>query len=250
MILPDLSNDYYFIKEDYETFLPNKIESNTPEVLKERKNVKIKLEDLHHDIYPVIKSKRWNIDKHNHPLHLTSSIDLNNAYIPNRINSIWLHYGKTEAELKKFKKLSEKETFINHIRLQVIVSGNLRSSRLCGVGTWLVVGKANGGYWDRSYVKQEIRNANFSQKFYNFLINLGNGYFIRINGIKRNVNDFDNEQDFIDFVRTDTNDEYFIIGKDFEPDDHALKSDVIVDTVINEFDKLYVLYDFLKTKYV
>lgn len=245
----------FFQNEHFETFIPEKIFLNTAKILKERKKVQIKLLELHDLIFPQILQKNWEISQHNSSEHIVSGIDIDNPFIPNHVSSIWLHYGKTNSEIKAYKEITtnkKSETFINHIRLQVIIFNNSQRSLNgnYGIGTWLVIGKNNSSIWDRTYIKDEMKNNPvFLSLFHNIIVNLDNEYFIKINNEKRFCSSFSHSKglkDFSDFVKKDDLKEYFIIGKDFQIDDELVNNYNFPNTVMNEFSMLYPLYSLLK----
>lgn len=248
-ILDKLPQDSFFKKEDFETFLPSKFTKNDEDILYERKSVQLRLLDLHEKIYPEIRKKRWNIDKHNVDAHIVSGIDISNPFIANSLRSIWLHYGKTEREIKKYQSYVEnksQETFINHIRLQVII-GNPEEEKFF-VGVWLVIGKNDSSVWDRDNIQRKImKDKQLTEQFYKMVTELGKEYFISISANDDiQCDKIGTIDEFKDIVKKDNKKEYFIIGKQFVPDSIEISEKNIVNTVMNSFSELYPIYDFVK----
>lgn len=250
--LESLPSSSFFKKEHYETFLSSKLERNDKSILDERKNVQLRLLELHDRLYPEIKKKKWNIDKHNSESHLISGIDISNPFIANKLSSIWLHYGKTEKEIKEYQKIvtdKNKETFINHLRLQVIISNNVNKGFITGF--WLVIGKNDGSVWDRDFINQKVKTDEvFLSKFFKLFSSLEDGYFIRINNETKIDSDFGSMKEFKDFILEDTPKHYFIIGKDYEPNATEIFEDNIMDTAIAEFSQLYPIYELVKHRLI
>lgn len=204
--------------------------------------------ELHDDLYPEIKKKKWNIDKHNSEEHLVSGIDISNPFIANKLSSIWLHYGKTDKEIKSYQKLvsdKSKVSFINHIRLQVIISNQRKEKYV--VGFWLVIGKNDGSVWDRDYIRDKMRSDSlFAQKFFDLVTSLGNDYFVEVNNKVRNNDSFESVADFKSFILEDNQKNYFIIGKDYAPNAEEIFEENIVNTTLEEFSRLYPIYELVK----
>lgn len=110
-----------------------------------------------------------------------------------------------------------------------------------------MVGKKLGSLEDRDYIKRKLVEPSFQISFYNLIKGLGEAYFISINNISKACSSF-NQETLVDFVKNDELENYFIIGKDFAPNDDNLLGDKMVGTIITEFQKLYPLYLLLKFK--
>lgn len=251
-IIDKLPQDSFFKKEDFETFLPTKFTRNDEAILHERKCVQLRLLELHDKIYPEIRKRKWKIDKHNMDAHIVSGIDISNPFIANSLQSIWLHYGKTEKEIKAYQKLvsdKSKETFINHIRLQVII-GNPKEENFF-VGAWLVIGKNDGSVWDRDNIQNKImKDKQLTEQFYKMVTELGKDYFISINA-NDNVpcDKIGTIDEFKDAVKKDNKKEYFIIGKQFAPGSIEISESNIVPSIMDSFSNLYPIYEFVKHRF-
>ncbi len=247
--LENLPRESFFQKEHFETFLPSKFERNDKEILQERKDVQLRLLELHDELYPEIKKKKWNIDKHNSEEHLVSGIDISNPFIANKLSSIWLHYGKTDKEIKGYQKLVDeksKESFINHIRLQVIISNQRREKKYV-VGFWLVIGKNDGSVWDRDSINKKLKSDSvFTERFFELVTSLGDNYFVEVNNEVQDNKSFESVEDFKSFILKDNRRNYFIIGKDYAPNAKEVFEENIVNTALEEFSRLYPIYELVK----
>lgn len=248
-----LTEEYFFVKDDFLTFRGAKIHSDAPEVRVEREKVRLKMSSLEAKLAEEILKLNWNLYSHHNPRNTVSLIDTDNTRVTDAINSIWLHFGKSEAELKAFKKFTgvpNDDSFINHMRLQVIISGNLRlSAGGYGIGMWLVIGKNNGSVWNREKIKEKLKSdLVFSNLFFKMISLLGNDYFISVNDDPNppRCSSFDNPKDFVDYVRRDKKEHYFLIGKNYNPTYVGLKKIGIISEIMSEYKKLYPLYEFLK----
>ena len=251
-ILENIPRESFFQKEHFETFLPSKFERNDKQVLQERKGVQLRLLELHDELYPEIKKKKWNIDKHNSEEHLVSGIDISNPFIPNKISSIWLHYGKTDKEIKGYQNLvndKSKESFINHIRLQVIISNQRREKYV--VGFWLVIGKNDGSVWDRDFINKKMKSDGvFTEKFFELVTYLGDDYFVEVNNKIRDNKSFNSIEDFKSFILEDNSKNYYIIGKNFAPNAEEVFKENILSTALEEFSHLYPIYELVKHRFM
>lgn len=248
-----LTDEYFFVKDDYLTFRGSKIYSEAPEVKREREKVRLKMSHLEIKLAKEIIGLNWDIYSHHNPRNTVSLIDIDNNRVSNAINSVWLHFGRSEPELKAFKKntgLPNDESFIKHMRLQVIISGSLRLSKAgYGVGIWLVIGKNNGSVWSRENIKDKLKfDLGFRNVFFKLVSLLGDEYFISVNDDPSPplCSSFNNADDFLDYVKRDRTDFYFLIGKNYNPTNDALKKNNIISEIMNEFEKLYPLYKLLK----
>lgn len=113
-----LNREYFFVEDDYLTFHQDKVDKETTDIENERLKVRAKMIRLERLLSSKIKLKKWKI----YPTTTNDGVSLIKlTYKRKEINSIWLHFGKKGAD----KGIG---TFSENIRLQVIISGNLRLS--------------------------------------------------------------------------------------------------------------------------
>lgn len=251
--LTNISTDQFFQREHFETFEGNKIFQNTPTILKERKEVQQQLLHLHDQLYPEIQLKRWKIYPHNSVEHQVAGIDIDTPFIPKKINSIWLHYGKHHDEIKEYQSLAadkSTQTFIHHSRMQVIVYNFQKDNHYdYGIGTWLVIGKNGGSQWDRDFFRKSMGDTNYQDRFFSLVSELDDDYFVSCNSETRNVRQFSGKESLKDFTYEANFNDYFIIGKAFDPDDLRMSSNNIVQTVMTEFAKLYPIFEYTRHRF-
>lgn len=229
----------FFQKEHFETFsLENRTKDGDALVTEMRKNVKKRFFDLHDLVFPEIKRKSWNLHPHYQTDDIVSSTELS-FHRSHEISSMWLHYGRDKKEIKAY---GNDETPLFFSRLQVIIHYD-------DVGIWLRFGKSGGSRQDRQYFYERMKEPKYRQDFWDLLQKLGSEYFIRIGKENKKMTDFGNVQEVWDFTKTDNwRQDYFIIGRAFNPADKNLSEKNIVHTVMEEFDKLYPLYLHMKDK--
>ncbi len=224
----------FFKKEDYLVFSNSKAILNTPEIQTERVAVQTKLLELHE-----------LIKEHVHKLKLREAADSNHIvssldpahYSNHRLSSMWISYGRKDAELNQYYPHATLDNFIN---LQVII-------RQKQVGIWLMIGKQRGSKEDREFFRQRMIDEEYRNTFFKLLIGLGVGYWIEIAGDKINVETFQNPDSLWEFTKSDDWMYYdFIIGKTYSPGEFDLSTDTITLTVTKDFDKLVLLYRHLK----
>jgi HKD family nuclease len=230
-------SDQFFEKAHYEAFNGIKPYSYEPAVDREREAVRAKLFQLHHLLYTKIKDKKWDLHDHYEFEHTVSSA-VHNNYTSEDLDGIWLHYGRNKAQIKAYGK---NETPINFMRMQVIIHKD-------SVGIWNRIGRdKNGSKIDRDHLQQMLENdEQFLQKLFSHIHSLPEGYFIIINNKPpKYVDEFANAQELADYIIPDDRRYYFFIGKNFSPGDKRLSKEHIVQTILDNFEKLYVGYQMI-----
>ncbi|AYO57944.1 hypothetical protein CO230_07300 [Chryseobacterium sp. 6424] len=86
-----------------------------------RKKIHDKFKVVHEIIYPQFKNFGMSDLFCHHNSREIVSRHFFNKYSGNYINSIWLHYGKSKAEISKYsngdKSINRPDSFINNIRI-------------------------------------------------------------------------------------------------------------------------------------
>lgn len=236
----DFTNQFFKLYH-HTAFEDNKVRKSFPQYDKERLEVKKRLEDLHELVYPLIINKGWDIHPHHMNNHIVSSHQ-HGEFTSNDLGALWLHYGRSENDLLRFKQVyGDNQTSMYQMRLQVLVHLN-------DVSIWLRVGKNNGSVVDRENFKNRLKEKNYQNKFYTLINKLSDDYFISINNERRSVTTFNDSAELSDFVKKDNiSKHYFIIGKEYLPNSEYLSKINIADTVIKEYELLYPIYELIKT---
>jgi HKD family nuclease len=236
----DFRNQFFGF-EHYDAFTPPKPILDEAGPIAERLEVLNKLEELHDLIYPEIIKKDWDVYPHHQSQHLTSSFR-HNQYAANSLDAIWLHYGRSEDELEGYKEAyGENMTSLYHMRLEVLI---LKSH----IWVELRVGKNDGSYPDREYIRKQLKtNPAFVKQYYNLLQKLDPSFSVTIANELIHVRDFKDAEDLKEFTLQDEPRlYYFRIGREYKPDDKAISNDNIVNTIMADFEKLYPLYQLFK----
>ncbi|MBZ0207274.1 MAG: phospholipase D family protein [Flavobacteriales bacterium] len=225
----------YFKREHFEAFTGRKPWMETPAVNAERVAVRNQLYRLNDLLLPQIKRKGWDLHDHYVPDDIVSSA-VHGQYTSNRLDGIWLHYGRGKAVLKRYGADS---TPLDFMRLQVIVHGT-------NVGIWLRVSKDNGSPYDRQHIKDKLTNdPQYVSRLFTLVQALPEHYFIGLNNTYKDIREFNTETALRDHLLTADNKYYFIIGMEMQPGDPRLSDSSIVNTVMNEFEGVYPIYDMM-----
>jgi hypothetical protein len=113
------------------------------------------------------------------------------------------------------------------------------------LGIWLVLGRNNGSRIDREYFRNQMRNPTVQKEFYNAFKKLGNDYWIDVPNAPE-AKDIKSPTDLWKETQKERLEEYFIIGCDIDWLDKRLSKKNLPNTVLEEFKKLYPLYEIMK----
>jgi hypothetical protein len=221
----------FFQKEHYLTFANDRAHLTTPEVVAQREEVRNKLVLLHD-----------SIKEHVHKLKLFENSDINclvNSIAPThysnqKVRSLSIGYSRGEAELKKISQTQIED--VVHLQL-CIKPQSTEVSLYCGIGK---------GKVDREYLKDRMLEEEYRNQFFKLVTGLGAGYWIEVMGEKRKVETFQQAETLAEFTKSDDWRYYaFSVGTKYSPGDPAISSDNISKTMMQEFDKLVLLYSLL-----
>lgn len=236
------NNGQFFSKNDHEIFSKKYHRVNSENLKRIRREVREKFLELHNEIYPQFSSYGL-IDLHcQHNKREIVSRHFFNPFSGKIINAMWLHYGKSSSQLKKYyngdKSTNRPDSFINNIRMQVIIHED-------SLGIWLVLGRNNGSRIDREYFRQQMMNDSFQKKFFDAFKKLGNNYWINTPKALASK-DIKTPDDLLNETQKEKLEDYFIIGCDIDWLDKRLSFEKLPKTVLEEFQKLYPLYEMMK----
>ncbi|WP_160137476.1 phospholipase D-like domain-containing protein [Chryseobacterium sp. c4a] len=228
----------FFLYNHHKIFEKKYHYMNTSDLKEIRKEVHKKFKELDNIIYPQFATYGFHeLHKHHNPREIVSR-HFFNRFSGKYIDAIWLHYGKSKAELSKYssadKSINKPESFINNIRLQVIIHEN-------SLGVWLVLGKNNGGRYDRDHFKNLLQDKHVLKDYFS-TIKLLTDYWIEFDGRRTLVNSLNDENDLFNRVQASKIENYFIIGKEIDYLDPSISAQNISNTILEEFKKLYPLY--------
>jgi len=224
----------YFKKEDYLTFTNTKAPLCDEAIQAERVNVQTKFIQLHEAVKKHLHGLRLFEDQDES--RLVSSLDPL-QHPDEKLRSMWLSYGRREAELKRYSPEAKLPDFMT---LQIMM-------RQKEIGIWLMVGKAGSSKEDREHFRMQMPELEYKVAFFKALTGLGAGYWIEIAGDKRMIESFANEEALSEFTKTDDWRYYsFVIGKNYPPGDPEIGIDHIASTIMKEADKLAKVYTHMK----
>ena len=222
----------FFQKAHYLTFANDMAPLITTDVVAQREEVRNRLVQLHD-----------SIKEHVHKLKLFENADINclissvdpTHYSNKKVRSLSISYGRGEAELKKIGQEAKLEDVL---QLQLSIKPqSIEVSLFCGIGK---------GKEDREYLKDKMLDEVHRNQFFKLVTGLSSGYWIEVMGDKRKVEAFQNAEILAEFTRSDDWRYYaFSVGRKYLPGDPAISSDNISKTIMQEFDKLVLLYSHL-----
>jgi hypothetical protein len=219
----------YFGEEHYAAFDGQKPRSKDAVTNRERRVVYDRLFELHQALAPQILAAGWELQPHYEEEHTVSSWK-HGEYTEDALRAMWLNYGRSREEVKAF---DERHMPMHFLRLEAIIFSD-------HFATWCRIGK--DGAIDREIFKGKMRRPQNQQAFFALLQGLGKGYFVEVNQNKRFISRFASAGALADFVKADKQGYYFIIGKDYQPNDPALADAALVSTVLRDWALLYQVY--------
>jgi hypothetical protein len=248
-------SDRYFKKEHHWAFRRELWADSSTKANIERHESQLKFLELNEMIFS--KFNKYGIEEldHNVKNHIVSmSYHLEGATTQN-LGAMWLSYGKTQQEIKKYKKLftkvpnkkysdeeNDKTSFINHARLQIRIE-------LASIGIWLLFGKNNdGSSFDRKNFFDKMKTQSYRDEFFKKITSLPNKYWIRVDDIYKDCNSFKNPEELHLFCKNDSPKKYFIIGRDYKITDVEMSEDNLPKETLKVFQLLYPLYDMMIDK--
>ncbi|KAB1066131.1 restriction endonuclease PLD domain-containing protein [Salibacter halophilus] len=199
----------------------------------QRKKVKEKFKQLHYSIVDRFNEFHLHdLHPHYHPQNIVSSHIYRKNFTNKDLASMWLHYGFSKDELQG-------GSFLNHPRIQIILRPNK-------IGIWLVVGKdKKGGIAERVRFKKLMQEKEFRELFYMKLNELNDDYWIQpsdLSGGKYLIGNINSSSQLYKITRDDDYKKYFVIGRDYDPNNLSFSEENITDKVLTEFSNLYPLY--------
>lgn len=248
-------SDRYFKKEHHLAFRRELWTDSSRSANNERIEVQDRFLELNNAIFP--KFRAYGIDKldHNTKNHIVSMYHHIEGATSQNLGAMWLSYGKTKAEIKKYKDLfpkvpnkkngndeDDKMSFINHARLQIRIDLN-------SIGIWLLFGKNNdGSSFDRKDFFDKMVSNSYKEEFFDKVTSLPKEYWIRVNDIKRDCDSFETLADLYVFCKMDNSKKYFIIGRDYKITDSEMSEENLPTETLNVFKLLFPLYEMMRHK--
>ena len=230
-------------QSDFGAYLPIYHLDSSNSAVALRGNVRQHFLDLDEIIYS--RFAEFGIDDLHHPSNrrnFTSYHWHSRGYDHIPQETLWLNYGKSKQQLSKYSN----QSFTNHIRLQIILRHTAKEAY---IGIWLFLGKPGQSYDDRLSLKYKLNDQTFIDIMFEYLLELGGAYWINIgDDFELNISDLKNKQELKEFLLKDDFGGYFIIGRNYQPDDSDLSEENFPEVVLTEFSKLYKIYDIVRDK--
>jgi hypothetical protein len=246
-------SDHYFLKEHYMAFRPERWYDYSKQADADRKEVSEIFTELHGEIYDQFSDYGLTGLYPNVPQHLVSMYRHDPSRSKQALNAMWLSYGKSEDEIKRYHKEfrqpfikgedqeDDKQSFINHARLQIRIEFQ-------EIGIWILFAKNNGGgKIDRNIFKERMRKEPaYRTKFYLLLKELPEPYWINVAGERKDISWLSDEDTLYDFCKKDTDNFYFIIGRDYAITDPEMSTGRLPGETLKVFSLLYPLYQHMR----
>ena len=167
----------------------------------------------------------------NDPNAIVSSLNPT-QHTDSQLRSMWLSYGRSEAELRKYQVTE----LTDLMHLQIIL-------RQKDVSLCLLAGAPLKGKVDREYFWAKMNDADYRKQFFTLLTGLGADYYIEVGCEQKSTQAFLNEDALWEFTKADQWMFYsFTIGKNYSSADIELSKETIATTLAKEFDKLVLVY--------
>lgn len=223
----------YFQEVHFAAFDGQKPRSRDAAINRERLAVYDRLFQLHEEMAPRVLATGWDLQPHFVKEHIVSSWK-HGEYTEDLLRAMWLNYGRSKPEIKVY---GDQYTPMHFLRLEVIIFNN-------HLAMWCRIGK--DGAIDRDIFKRKMRRPENQQAFFALIQGLGDGYFVQVQDDQRPNSQFTDATALAEFVKTDKQGHYFIIGKDYQPNDPEVSETTLVDTVIRDWGLLYKVYQWMK----
>jgi len=226
----------YFKKDDYLALSSNKALHSSPEIQIQRGDLRSKLLALHDQI------KRHLLKLRLHEVVEQDSIVSSlhpSDHADRQLRSMWIAYGR---DIEKLKKEGRVDSLSDFIQLQIII--NQSELTIC-----LLVGSAGKGKVDRQYFKDKMIDVEYRKQTLTLFKGLNAGYWIDVACERKSVDAFPTEDSLWEFTKGDDWTYYeFKIGRNFSPGAIELSADKIADTIMQESDRLSLLYEHIKAR--
>lgn len=225
----------YFKKEDFLVIAGAKATSTQPEILAERAGARNKLFELFEKIKPELLKfdnsmlvdspygSDWEPQQHTNP----------------RINALWItcSTGNILQELGAYPMVPGQLSFL---QIRIVLKPK-------EISIWLLPSKD-----DRLSFNEQMNDAEKCSSLFKLMLSLklesaANEYWIETAGEKRTAANFQNEEMFGVFVKSDLFMHYpFTIGKTYAPGATEITTDIISTTLQKDLEKLMLMYHYFR----
>ena len=231
----------FFRQSDFDAFaVPLQMDKSTFAV-ELRANVKERLIELSEMIVPKFIDYGMTDLHQPYKRNLYTSQHFHSGRSLGPKEAIWLHFGKSRVELVKYE--GDFQSITNHARLQVILRNTATEIY---IGIWLYLSKPGGSYFDKERLVEGLKDINFRERLYEYIIDLGGVYWVAVGDDWLNVSEIKSSDELADFLVEDIYQYEIIIGRNYDPNDLSLSEENIEETVLVEFSKLFKIYALIK----
>jgi hypothetical protein len=244
----NLPNGQFFQPYHYAAFDEPKpdLDGDNEPARMERLRVKEALMNLGDMLWPQIARivPKWDLHCHRSREHYASSFHFVPGYV-SRIQSMWLHYGKSADQLDCFRTPGtfrrtdphdDYNAFYKHTRIQVYINDSC-------VRCWLLLATDKAGY-DRPVYRRKLIDPGYYNRLWALIFPLLNKEFFYEIGEDRY--ELDSTADPItlrEFLKKDREGFYTGIVKEYRPEDPRISTASIVSELVSDFELLYPIYD-------
>jgi len=167
---------------------------------------------------------------------IVSSADLTH-HADNQLRSMWLSYGRSTTELKKFDDATMPADLM-HVH---IVLGQK------GLGIYLVAGTPRKVKTDREYFKNKMNDVEYRKQMFKLLNGLGAGYWVDVACERKNTDAFQTEDAVWEFTKADQWMYYdFTIGRSYAPDAIEISNEHLAPTIVKELARLSLVFHHMR----
>ncbi len=244
----------FFLPQHFSAFVQPKPTIDNPTVVAERVQVRNALLRLDALLWPTISRLGWDLHRHRQKHHYVSSdhfIFLDDGTpIVQYIDAMWLHYGKSAAQLDFFKTIGgfdysriDSQDYYNafylHTRIQFYLNADVFRA-------WLLIA-TDKNYYDRSeFLRRIYREASYRHSVYRAVVPLlGRGFCYEVDSDKLQLVSNLTENQLVSFIKKDHGGAYSGIVKEYLPNDPNLQTGRIGPEMVENLKLLYPVYDLI-----
>ena len=249
-----ITSEWYFQPHHYAAFEGDKPlrDGEGEPARNERRVVREALMNVGEQLWPWINQQHWDLHHHRQREHYVSSYHFvfmpNGQPIVDKIDSMWLHFGKSPEQLDWLKtiggfdyKKKDVDDYYNafylHSRIQIYISSSV-------VRCWLLLA-TDKNYYDRSeYLKRIIKSEAYRNTLWELCRPLlGKGFFYEIHDQRFPLELGTSMDALMKFIRKDKHGYYSGIVKEYLPDDLRIGHANILQEMQDTIKLLYPIYD-------
>ena len=236
-------SEFYFDQADYLAFESKTQLDTSNEANKQRRMVRNKLYELNSQLIFRLKDALPSLHPHYHTDSVVSSEEHTN-YTTERIQNMWLDYGRDKPGSYQLKKLGaikgsalypDGPTPRWQPRIQIAIAYE-------GLSTWLRIGKPSGSRLEREILKKSAKAPSEANEWFTLFAQLPTGYVLFVGEEAIPIENITDSKILQELFQQDRFTEYFYLLRTFHPLDKRLKKEILVSTIVKEMEALFPLY--------